>query len=328
VLFDFLALAVGVALVSLLQHPEERWGVRMKWLARNAMFLSAGFGIPFALIVAGYLIAGHFGEFWEASFTVSRNYGRAVRFEDAYEFIRDRIFSESFTRIVLGFTIAVLIWDWRRWRDRLSVYCVILWLCGSICAAIYPGRYFHHYAAQAFLPISVMVGIGLSSMVLLERRTRIFAQVGAWIWIIGISGPAIWKNYEKYSNKKNITYDVADYLRGGVGTNDYVYTANGDHLLYLLLNTVPPTKYVHPSLAYEDEHGWVGVEPEEILDEVFARRPKYVLVTGGFQFDPGRGEAGREERYFRRLKSIVEGGYHLEKTFWGKRKIEVFRRNE
>lgn len=288
VLFD--GMAFGLFLLWLAHRGEYKWG--KAWL--NSILMASLAAFPFILVLAYYHNIGYLEDFWFHTFVVSGRYPSSRGGLYYLEF-----FAQFFLRylpVTVFFTLAL----WSKYISTSSKQFGILWSIFVLMAVLIPGNSYGHYFIQFMLPFSFLA----ASFFEIEKE-----HLPRWIaWIrqpkVGYSllGALIIAHlfFQKkdYLDKPDHQLNTANYLNAHLEEGDRIYMAE-DHIVYHLTDQVPLTKYVHPSLFWEQKHIKALEMPlEEEIDRIKAARPRYLVFRLPYEnLKDDRFDSFREKYY-------------------------------
>jgi 4-amino-4-deoxy-L-arabinose transferase-like glycosyltransferase len=295
--FDALAIGLGILLLGYRENSFSK-------SIRKVMLLFSGFCVPILALCLYYLSIGEFNTLVYYNFQVSQSYAQSMSVVKLLNFIAD--FHLRFIPIVL---LVIFSFNKKSYRHKfLSKQFYLIWYGLVLIAVILPQKTFAHYWVQAMIPLSLMAGeffIRYPSF-LKFQRFNVWKAIVPLLLLLNIF--AQWNDYFR---KTDYPREIAEYIKPQLTDGDIIYTANYQHIMYLLTDTKCPTPYVHRTLIYRENLSSVlGIDPETEFRKIAAQKPKFYL------------HRIKEDDLF---GSFVENEYHLVKRF--DNGVDVYKRN-
>ena len=308
VAFDFVALILFLFITDLLDKKFT--------FNRFVLYFSSGitFLIPFALVNLVFYLTGHFDDFYQVNYVAFRNYAQQLGFF-------------QFLFWILGFFVRFLplsiffFWSLALKMNKENILIrerllVLIWITFCLLSNYLPGKLLAHYLIQLMLPASFLAGNIMSHEIKkpVIIKNLFSKKLGYPLLILFIIGNVILQKKD-YFNKEDCPREIANYLELRMNENDIVYTGNASQIIYFLLNTSPPTKYVHSSLLFAKEHiKALNIDPDEVFQSILEKKPSYILIH-----DKGKNETWR-------LINTIREKYSQVYSFTNCR-IQVYQRN-
>src|SRR5690606_31358367 len=89
-----------------------------------------------------------------------------------------------------------------------------------------------------------------------------------------------WGNQAYFYIHEDTGRKVAAYLEPQLKEGEMIYAGKKMQVLYFLLDTDPPTKYVHPTLLTFASHvRTLRVDPDEEFDSILRQRPRFMVYA-------------------------------------------------
>ena len=292
VLFDLFAFLLYF---FILEIKALQKGNFMRVFFRYAL-ASLAFLLPFAVTNLYFWLSPYFSDFHYITYQLPQEYGGSpslTRYSIMLiEFLGKFLPITFFVLYVLmkknrGFQIQ------HSWFLALWVFCV-LW-------AIYiPGKEMSHYTIQLMLPFSMIAGFFFHPDFKKDNITRfvfsgktgsvLLTVLIAAIIFLGIKDDFLSPDYPK---------EVARHIQLDFTNHDEVYVSNYEQIIYYLLETESPTKYVHSTLLFSKKHTYLPVDRKKEVERIIMRKPKYVLV----------------QRKNELVENLIKGDYKLDARF-------------
>lgn len=273
VMFDFAAIMMFFLILQLRKEKEIRFHQLTKPLIAFAFFI-----LPYGLVNIYYLIIDHYDAFYFINFDVFRSY--PVK----REFNRTIIYILNFHGRYLPVTYLFyrMIFE-RKYKDHIfqnERLLVIIWSVFVLSAILLPGKTFGHYFIQFTLPVSIFAG----NYFLPDIRKKFWVDyIFKKPYIYGIFAVIILLNFyfqkKDYLDKKDVVQEVAGYIEKRLEPGDIIYTGNYHHIIYYLLDSESPTKYIHRSLLTTDSHiRALQLDPDKEFRRIMSENPRFVIV--------------------------------------------------
>ena len=264
ILFD--ALALGLYFVV--------WKNRGAEALRRTVVMMVGFILPTALVAFVYETLGFSKELWFALYTIPSRYITEVNLVDLVRFLLEFYFS------FLPFSI-LFFWGlfkvWKNQTTRSHAILLTLWLgLGWLAVTITGKNYFHYYLQLLpcfcfFLPSFYPYWSG-DLRNFLNRNKWASPLLFALFLLPGIN------QWVQLRGKNDRLKDIYEIIQQDFDKKDVIYT-NDQSVLYFLLETNPPTKFIHTSLLYkQDLVAAYGINPHHELSQIMSQNPKYLIL--------------------------------------------------
>jgi 4-amino-4-deoxy-L-arabinose transferase-like glycosyltransferase len=269
------AFEAAVLTVFLLWTSHREGRTLGSTLGRAAM-LTLGVATPFLLSLCYYWSIGHLSDYLFHSFVVPS------RYPSSRDFLHYVKFSGDFLLRFLPATIFFVIALRHRSVGRITRELGLLWSAAALAAVLVPGRYFEHYFVQLMLPFSFVAGsffaiprASLPAWIRWIRRPTVGYSLLGLLLLTGIGYPAL-----AYSPDDDTPRLIAERVRTHLQAEDEVY-AGYHQIVYHLLDRLPPTRYVQPSLTREQRHiQAMRIRIGDELERIVRARPLFLI------FDP------------------------------------------
>ena len=236
---------------------------------------------PFIVFTIYYAAIGHVDDLWTAmivwALVRNDNYGSIVNAP-----VRVIAFLKSLLPLVVLSALAI---TERRWFRRRAEPAQFAWLAGwfgaALAGVIVQHALYGHYLLTLLPPL--VLGAGLFMAELARRATwfrGVFrvAALGALIIF-----PVAWAMLMDWPSGDRNVFAVADRLhqlglvRGTRAAE--LFVVDHETSLYLLTDTVQPTRFAHPEHLQCNISLPPGVDPVAEIEATMARRPRFVVIT-------------------------------------------------
>jgi 4-amino-4-deoxy-L-arabinose transferase-like glycosyltransferase len=323
VVFDFAALGLFV-LGSL--WARERSAAR---LVRFVALASIGPVAVFGATALAFAATGHFADYWDANFAANARYVAEGRYDyGKLAWMVTRRVRESFPLwlclLLAPLYVSVLPWVGR--RERRGIAAGLVWAIFALLGIFAPRRLFAHYFL-ALLPAQCLLCALVASSTIEAGAVRMRART-ALLLVLAFLGPVLravdkpiartvalvdhrWR--QGIANWGDEPAQVAATLRPNLTGGDLIYVADYHPILYYVLAARAPTKFLFPPFLVDEEWSRVtGIDREQEVRAVFARRPRYVV----------KAHDGATP-YYRILREELGRDYELDGTVGS---VEIYRR--
>ena len=266
----------------------------------RGVVMAIGSCIPMAGLVWYYFYLGHLDEFLFYTFESSRRYPVSVPMSTHIAFVLD-FFLRFLPISVLFFSVFLLASG--PGSQRLKVLGG-LWSLLVLTVILLPGKWYGHYFIQLMLPVSFVAGtiFEIPKTLLPGFLTKLIQpKVGLPI-LLALVGFSLLMQKKDCFDKPDHARAIARYLQDQLQPEDRIYTSVSHQILYHLLDKESPTKYVHPSLFWEQKHlHALEIDLSEEMAKITDDPPRYIIW--------------REDRKDDRFDDFLANRYQLVKTF-------------
>lgn len=294
--FDLGAVLVLLAIAGF-RGGHDRAAARV--LKAGATMLAAALS-PFVAVGAYFWLTGSLAGYYETNFAAHFVYGPQTPFSlstFATAFgsqIRDNFF------LWLCLILAPLIVLGGRHRlpsARWEALVLGLWVLFALGGASFTKRFYDHYFLQALPPLTLIAAAvvirGASSARLFSRRLPRILFLATMAAII--ASPYLNKFFVgSYAsplpigaipglapaNRTDIPSRIGTYIGERIAPGSYIFIPNYEPIIYHLAGARLPTRYFFPSILIQERNAIVvGIDQLQVLDQVMAKRPLFVVVS-------------------------------------------------
>ncbi|MBK8954337.1 MAG: glycosyltransferase family 39 protein [Saprospiraceae bacterium] len=244
----------------------------IKLIKEKLLYAAFGFLIVTLTVVYYFLQNNAWDAFTYYTFRVTGNYSSSTSLSDSLRFLAD-----YFLRFLPVTVIIFLVARSNEFQKHASRLFLYFWLILDLLIIIIPGKYFEHYFIQ-LMPVSSL----LAGMIFLTRYGQAFShhiklplfKTSTALLIALI----LFFHHKSFVQKPELLKDITSFMQKEVKSNERIYTANANHILYFLLNKESPTPYIHSSLLWNDKHRKT-LQLDGILeiDKIREKNPDYIL---------------------------------------------------
>ena len=223
---------------------DKNW----KFWLRDMVIGFMAFLVPLAILILIYWKLDGLDQLYFAMVTIPSGYSSDFGSARLFQFISE--YYVSFAPIVLLLVIS----QWRalknEWMMTAQWVLFLFWTITGWFGIAVTGKFFFHYYFQALPPMCLFA---LTWFMIRDdlflRHIRSFIERRVF-WIFGILVMAAWANqYLQVLRNPDITSRIYHTLKPDWRPGMKIYT-NDRNILYYLLDTDPPTKYIHTSVLY------------------------------------------------------------------------------
>ncbi|MCB0665073.1 MAG: glycosyltransferase family 39 protein [Saprospiraceae bacterium] len=253
---------------------DRRW---WPWF-RNMTSSFLGFLIPVFILIAWHSGIGYLQQLKFAMLTIPANY--ASEFNVVRLLSKMSEFYLSFLPVTILTMIGLKTAYSSKWMLLPHWVLFASWTTFSWISIALTGKFFFHYYFQA-LPALCLFALTWFMMDEHPARskTKLFLADKVY-WILGMLILLTWTNqYLQVLSKPDVSRQIVEVLEKKWEPGDQIYTSD-KNILYFLLNTDPPTKYIHTTVLYDKdliEAYQVDVEKEFQL--IVDQRMDYYVVS-------------------------------------------------
>jgi len=270
---------------------------------RSLMFYfisGIAFLTPFALVNLAFFVTGHFEAFYGINYVAFSKYGTQTPFHVMFMWVLE---------FLLRFLPVTVLFFWalftkHRFRSIMvnEKLFVLIWLVFCMFFILWPAQKFGHYMIQAMLPMAFLAGNIFSEEVHKPRFVSpVFGKKAGYSILAVLIVLNLVLQYQDHHKRGDCPRESAAYISQFIRENDMVYTANTQQIVYFLLNTSPPTKYVHTSLIFDPRHCLqLGINADTELKKILDKQPRFILVKSGRELPPVLGT--RLQQNYKMLK--------------------------
>ena len=155
------------------------------------------------------------------------------------------------------------------------------------------GRLWAHYFLQLLAPLCLLTGLLVASVLRAEQNwDPVKRNIALALLALAPLIPIVYSGmsssvrlmYHHFARGETLPSDgptqIASYLKERVQSNEAIYVVDYQPILYYLLPSRLPTRYVFPSHLIDIEDEDVRrIQPLLQLDRIMAQRPRYVVRT-------------------------------------------------
>ena len=248
----------------------RRWFIDM-------ILASAGFCIPIGLLILTYWKMGFLDELKFAMITIPSGYSSAIDFGRLGKFILE--YYLSYFPILILVTVGQWVAFRQHWMMRSQWVLFLGWTIFSWIGIAITGKFFFHYYFQA-LPVMCLFALTwfMVNYNGFWYGTKVFIRDKIY-WIFGLMTVVVWINqYLQVLRKPDITEMIYKHLEKDWKAGDIIYTTDKNVLYYLLKSDIP-TRYIHTSVIYDDELiKAYEVDVQKELQQIVDRQIDYYVI--------------------------------------------------
>jgi len=167
-------------------------------------------------------------------------------------------------------------------KGHQSLSLSILWFIFVFTGIIMQGKPFNHYYIQLLPSICFLI----PELTATNPKFRNISKKIRNILVAGISGIIILTgivNQSFYFYTPDYPRIIAGKLKHEIQQGDLIFTTNYRHIIYYLLDTDIPSRYVHPSLLTLSNHiDATGINPAKEINRILLMKPEYIIIQDSF----------------------------------------------
>lgn len=290
--FDFIAILIIVVVDSYFKAVNPRKYFFNTILSCTLLIIGAI--LPFFFVATYFVLTGHFADYVYANFTANKIYSVDNPF--SFSLFSQALKTQFRTATVLWLcafsTPVYLVLDKQtNLEEKKKLWFVLLWLLTALIATCFTKRFYTHYFLQLLPPLCIV-----SSYVLIavtyreEKRATLKKYIVLFLLLFPLfketATPPLrmGKNFIKFryiqrrENWNDTPAITANYLKGRINQQDYIYVIGYDPILYYLVPAKIPTKYVFSKwLTNKGFSHYSGSNPIQELDLIMKKKPIYII---------------------------------------------------
>ena len=328
----FLALALGIAAWSAVEMPQRRLSVALS----RAALVGAGAAVPLAILALVLYAQGVFGTFWFWTIQYGGQYAAAVPLSDAWTALKQNFLALSRANMsiwILGLLGLVLFFI-ARWPKSTRILVTALLVLSAL--AVCPGLYFRQHYFILLLPaVALFCGIAVVSLerllgFLASRGKARAAAVAVFLIAVGLYARNEWDYLSSMTGREvsRSVYggnpfieapELGRYLQAHTDPDDRIAVLGSEPQIYFYANRKSATGYIY-TYALMEQHAYSARMQEQMISEITAAHPKYIVFVGVRTSWLGRNPKERilawSDAYFRNCYRVVGIADILGETQW------------
>ncbi|NQU88265.1 MAG: glycosyltransferase family 39 protein [Mariniphaga sp.] len=302
VLFDFIFLS---AFFLIRELSLNKWRIG-KTSFLKYVFAGIGFSIPFLATNLYFYLGSNFEAFKYITYELPSKYGQGHNNMKYLLFLLDFLVRFLPISIMLFYALFSKVKMLKKWQLQMFLF----WIVGILIAMYLPGKNFGHYSIQLMIPLSLITGLyfhpnlnkGRVLQLITGKKYGIYFLLASFL-IVQISGIS-----SKIMNNDK-PRQVAEYLNKNKKSDETLYLSNYKHIVYYLLRTDSPTKYVHPTLLSNPSHAKaIGIDGKQEIRNIIENNPTWVVM---YDFN----------NY---VKELIKNDYNID-TVFSESKVEIYK---
>lgn len=290
-------------LITILLITAYNWYLQLKKnqtnLYKKALYfylaLFTGFLLPAFIVLIYFILNGLFDEYFYANFTANLIRGRITNFSLTpflvslvAQILRYPLLWASFSLAFLYLLLKRLIPE-----KRNILTALVIWVIIVFPGILYTKSFYPHYFLQLLPPLSLITSYTINLVYLERERLNRFIKILAIATLSLGFIPMMFLVIKSFKNTgefvnfrfvKGQSYwgdepaKIAEYIQPRIKENDYIYIADGEIIIYYLVNAKMPTKYVFYDFVLSKELSKVaGVNPMAELKSILQKKPVYII---------------------------------------------------
>ncbi len=285
---------IAFALVYLIYQGWRSQSTRLRPALTNMLILLAGAVLPFTLICLVFFASGVFDKFWFWTFTYARRYASLTSPAQAWAsflfYFRPVVSSAPLLWVLAGWGLLALIIDPKA-RARLFFAGTLVTF--SILAIIPDFHFFPHYFVLVLPAISLLIGLGLSSMGRLlanaGQSAANLVPVAIILFALGFTvyhqrlflfrvDPVMASRLTYGTNPFPESLKIAQYLKEHTSSEDSIAVLGSEPQIYFYAHRHAATGYIYMYPLMEPQPYALRMQ-EEMIREIEASRPAYLVFV-------------------------------------------------
>jgi 4-amino-4-deoxy-L-arabinose transferase-like glycosyltransferase len=290
-IFNFLVLLAVPLIISV---RDGGWtAVASRRVVRPLIVMASGFTVAVGAVVAPFIIAGAFGEFFDGVVVYPLSYSGGLSLVDK---LGHALWSPVFLMIHAGPWVALAVFGVlfvARDEGNPDRQVLVLWLAACGLGVASTGRFYDHYFVQLLPAMALLVPAGV--YFLKHAWGSRWAKVTA-MWLLPISAaipllisaaiylqPTAEARHEvKYASGEGVlennSADLARYLAAVTSEEDYIYNLGFQSEIYFYADRQAPTRFLF-------DHPFEVEEKYEVaaLQDLRADPPAYIVDSAVYE---------------------------------------------
>lgn len=249
IVFDVILFFVAYFLILLFGRHRKKRGEKFKESVFYLFKVALVFLLPFLISFLFYFFNDASVDYIEAIVFLLRGHSRLVSLQERFHFLFQ-------LRFLFGLVVFLLLVNFYRFKSVLKDEKVIIsfiWIFTSSLGAIWTGFLYEHYLLAILVPLLFLIGFSLSPITLSFQKKKYFNFI-LILGILSFSFVSVKNRNHLEKTLKSIPDQgeiVAQAIRGKISLDTQnqkrFFIAQGTHSPYILLDQLPPVKWVQPN---------------------------------------------------------------------------------
>jgi hypothetical protein len=154
-----------------------------------------------------------------------------------------------------------------------------VWIFSILIAIYLPGKEFSHYTIQLMLPLSFLTGLFFHPELRKDKFTGLIfsGKTGLALLVVVLLAIQI-ISFNNEVLKPDYPREVAVAIQQELDSDEELYVANYEQIVYYLLDLDSPTKYIHPNLLFTETHKAFKIDVDQELERIMETSPEFVII--------------------------------------------------
>ena len=251
--------------------------------------------LPTACVLAYYMMCGQTEAFLQANFLSV--FDRQESAVDALKRLGQTALLLS--PILLACSVSVRRFAKGSDEPTSAKWFISCWGISALAGYLIFGSYYDHYALPLLVPLTALAA---PTFACVNRQGKIL--LGATVLVGVVAAIVIVRNNIKKEGTRGEIERIASIIKDNL-RDRCMYVYEGAPILYLKTGACTVTKFAFPShLGRSKEAKAIGVEPVDVLQDLFAKAPEIVLL-----YEKPRKDANLVSRSV--LQQVMRERYHI-----------------
>ncbi|MCI5057411.1 MAG: glycosyltransferase family 39 protein [Flavobacteriales bacterium] len=235
--------------------------------------------VPFALVNLYFYFFSDYDAFYYITFEVGGRYSSTFDLLKTAGFLGNLVYLTGF--IGVNALIVLIFARPSRFsnKEKTGFILCLIWFVSCLAGAVFTRKYFTHYLYVCFPAMALISAFIVHPVVVISSKwkTRIKHIL---VVTIALFIPSLgYLKYKTLFSKPDIPKEIAEIVNRDEDRS--LFVMKGPHIVYHLVEELPPTKYYHPSLIYKADHiSALEIDITKEYKKVFQSKPKYLLIEG------------------------------------------------
>lgn len=283
---------------------ENIQGKNWQKIWKSVPLMVLGFVMPFAITAAVYYKIGYWNDFVFATITIPSNYASMHNLSR---------YTAKFIEILLGylplsilFILSMVMLAKKQvfkmsYRVLAFVWYVFVWI------AIYlPGKFPHHYALQAILPMTFFMFDVFKPEGWIKQKIK-----ALYIYLIFavMAIASLIMQYQQLIKKPDYAKEISVYLNERLHPDDEIFIL-AHNITYYLCKKEVPNKYVHTTLITRPEHiKSFAVNVPQVFEDLKTTNPRFLVLKSNYARYLAKYWGDYLPAHYKKIKDWDQGKY-------------------
>jgi 4-amino-4-deoxy-L-arabinose transferase-like glycosyltransferase len=272
VLFDLVPFFLFFFVAEIIR--EKKIMQRTKFWARYVL-AGLAFLLPFGLLNFWFCLDDPAHDFFYVTYELPGNYGSNPSLKRYGVMLAD--FTGKF--LPISFFLFYVIFKRNNFLKGNLKWLFAVWIFSILIAIYLPGKEFSHYTIQLMLPLSFLAGLFFHPELRKDKFTGLIfsGKTGLALLVVVLLAIQI-ISFNNEVLKPDYPREVAVAIQQELDSDEELYVANYEQIVYYLLDLDSPTKYIHPNLLFTETHKAFKIDVDQELERIMETSPEFVII--------------------------------------------------